>query len=95
MIKKFACKSVFHWSFYELKKLFNGNNYRFCSHNDISINCLVGWHKDKLNDIYSSYETYNIWSEYNSQKHEIVKVLIYLQEESNFTFNLTLFILKF
>ena len=60
-----------------------GSNYRFCSHNDIGINRVVGWHKDKLNGEVSKYETVDIWSEYNGQKHEIVKVLIYLQDHSN------------
>jgi len=64
----------------KLKEIFNGNNYRFCLHNDIGINRVVGWHKDKLNGIYSSYETVDIWSDYEGEKHEIVKVLIYLQE---------------
>jgi ectoine hydroxylase-related dioxygenase (phytanoyl-CoA dioxygenase family) len=59
------------------------NNYRFCSHNDIGINRIVGWHKDKLNGEYSKYETIDIWSEHEGEKHEIVKVLIYLQDHSN------------
>lgn len=66
-----------------LKEIFNGDNYRFCSHNDIGVNRIVGWHKDKLNGVYSKYETVDIWSEVNGEKHEIVKVLIYLQDHSN------------
>lgn len=66
-----------------LKQIFNGDNYRFCQHNDIGINRIVGWHKDKLNGKYSSYETVNIWEENNGEKHEIVKVLIYLADHSN------------
>jgi ectoine hydroxylase-related dioxygenase (phytanoyl-CoA dioxygenase family) len=62
--------------------LFN-KNYRFCNHNDIGINRVVGWHKDKLNGEVSKYETHNIWKEYNGEKHEIVKVLIYLEDHSN------------
>ena len=65
-----------------LKEIYNGNNYRFCSHNDIGINRLVGWHKDKLNGEVSKYETVNIWSEHNGEKHEIIKVLIYLEDHS-------------
>jgi len=65
-----------------LKDIFNGN-YRFCSHNDIGINRLVGWHKDKLNCEVSKYETHDIWKEFNGVKHEIVKVLIYLEDHSN------------
>jgi hypothetical protein len=58
-------------------------NYRFCSHNDIGINRIVGWHKDKLNGIYEKYETINIWENFENETHEIVKVLIYLQDHSN------------
>ena len=65
-----------------LKEIYNGNNYRFCSHNDIGINRVVGWHKDKLNGEVSKYETVNIWSEHNGEKHEIVKVLIYLEDHN-------------
>ena len=63
-----------------LNIIFSGNNYRFCSHNDIGINRIVGWHKDKLNGKYANYEKNDIWKEYNGEKHEIVKVLIYLQD---------------
>lgn len=66
-----------------LKKIFKENNYRFCVHNDIGINRIVGWHKDKLNGKYGKYESVDIWSEQNGEKHEIVKVLIYLQDHSN------------
>ena len=47
-----------------LKTIFD-DNYRFCSHNDIGINRIVGWHKDKLNGDYSKYETVDIWSSIN------------------------------
>lgn len=66
-----------------LKDIFNGNDYRFCAHNDIGINRIVGWHKDKLNGAVSKYETVNIWQEYNGNNHEIVKVLIYLESHEN------------
>lgn len=66
-----------------LEEIFDGKNYRFCSHNDIGINRIVGWHKDKLNGDYAKYETIDIWSKHNNDKHEIVKVLIYLQDHSN------------
>lgn len=65
-----------------LKVIFEGDDYRFCSHNDIGINRIVGWHKDKLNGEVSKYETINIWDEYNGYKHEIVKVLIYLEDHN-------------
>ena len=66
-----------------LKEIFKGDDYRFCSHNDIGINRVVGWHKDKLNGEVSKYETVNIWNEYKGERHEIVKVLIYLEGHSN------------
>ena len=65
-------------------------NYRFCIHNDIGINRVVGWHKDKLNGIYEKYETINIWDSYENESHEIVKVLIYLQDHSNNNDGLTI-----
>tara|TARA_Y100000591_G_C21747775_1_gene652970 strand:- start:342 stop:1019 length:678 start_codon:yes stop_codon:yes gene_type:complete len=58
-------------------------NYRFCQHNDIGINRQVGWHKDKLNGHYEKYETKDIWTKYQEEEHEIVKVLIYLEDHSN------------
>ena len=66
-----------------LDKIFQGKNYRFCSHNDIGINRTVGWHKDKLNGEYSKFQKTDIWSSLNGEKHEIVKVLIYLEDHSN------------
>jgi hypothetical protein len=65
-----------------LYNIFNGDNYRFCSHNDIGINRITDWHKDKLNDEVEKYETINIWSTHENQTHEIIKVLIYLQDHS-------------
>ena len=65
-----------------LTDLFDGD-YRYCGHNDIGINRIVGWHKDKLNGPYAKYETSDIWSEVDGEKHGIVKVLIYLQDHSN------------
>ena len=66
-----------------LKNIFGGDDYRFCSHNDIGINRTVGWHKDKLNGEYAIYETCDIWNEVDGEKHEIVKVLLYLEDHSN------------
>ena len=66
-----------------LCKIFDGDNYRFCNHNDIGINRNVGWHKDKLNNEYEKYETIPIWTTYQGDKHEIVKVLIYMQDHGN------------
>ena len=67
-----------------LKDIFSGDNYRFCSHNDIGVNRIVGWHKDKLNNKYANFETTDIWSTTESgEQHEIVKVLIYLEDHAN------------
>lgn len=66
----------------KLGDYFEGDNYRFCKHNDIGINRIVGWHKDKLNGEVSKYETVNIWDENNGDKHEILKVLIYLEDHT-------------
>jgi CMP-N,N'-diacetyllegionaminic acid synthase len=58
------------------------DDYRFCSHNDIGIGRVVGWHKDKLNGKYALYQATNIW-EANpvGEQHQIVKVLVYLQDQ--------------
>jgi ectoine hydroxylase-related dioxygenase (phytanoyl-CoA dioxygenase family) len=66
-----------------LKMIFGDNNYRFCSHNDIGINRVVGWHKDKLNNNYAKYQIHDIWAEHEGEKHEIVKVAVYLQDHGN------------
>ena len=39
--------------------------------------------KDKLNGQVSKFETINIWEEHKGEKHEIVKVLIYLESHVN------------
>lgn len=66
-----------------LNNVFAGNDFRFCSHSDIGINRIVGWHKDKLNGQYAKYELLDIWDEKDGEKHEIVKVLTYLEDHSN------------
>lgn len=65
-----------------LVDVFGGDNYRFCGHNDIGINRVMSWHKDKLYKPYDEYEKVNIFSTYNGEKHEIIKVLIYLQDHT-------------
>lgn len=66
-----------------LEILFHGLNYRFCSHNDIGINRVVGWHKDKLNGYVEKYQVHDIWGNVEDEKHEIVKVAIYLQDHGD------------
>ena len=63
--------------------IFGTTNYRFCSHNDIGINRIVGWHKDRLNNEYRKYESVDIWKKYKGDQHEIFKVLIYLQNHQD------------
>ena len=65
-----------------LLDIFGSDNYRFCSHNDIGVNRICSWHKDKLNGVVEKYQTINIWEEHNGEKHEIVKVLIYLEDHN-------------
>ena len=64
-----------------MKQIFDGP-YHFCSHNDIGLNRIVHWHKDTLNNEYKKYQKTDIWSELNGEKHEIYKVLIYLQDNT-------------
>ena len=59
------------------------NDYRFCSHNDIGINRIVGWHKDKLNGNVEKYQVHYIWEDFEDNKFKIIKVLIYLQDHTN------------
>ncbi len=66
-----------------LSHVFAGEAFRFCSHNDAGISLSVGWHKDRLNDDYRKYETVDIWSQHQGERHEIVKVLVYLQDHSD------------
>ena len=65
-----------------MKEIFKAP-FHLCMHNDIGINRIVDWHKDTLNNQYKIYQKKNIWSEYNNEKHEIYKFLIYLQDHSN------------
>ena len=40
-----------------LRQVFGArSNYRYCSHNEIGINRIVNWHKDRLNDQYRKYQ---------------------------------------
>ena len=67
-----------------LEVIFGGSEkYRFCGHNDIGVNRVVGWHKDKLNGDVEKYQVHNIWGEHEGEKHEIVKVLTYLEDHSS------------
>ncbi len=65
-----------------LKDIFDGDNFRYCNHNDIGINRITPWHKDKLNGPYSRFQVTPIWSAKDGEKHEIIKMLVYLQDHS-------------
>ena len=65
-----------------MKEIFKAP-FHLCTHNDIGINRIVHWHKDTLNNQYKIYQKKNIWEEYDGEKHEIYKFLIYLQDHSN------------
>ena len=73
-----------------MKEIFNNQPFHLCFHNDIGLNRIVHWHKDTLNNQYKIYQKTNIWNEYKNEKHEIYKVLIYLQDHSNDNNGLTL-----
>jgi ectoine hydroxylase-related dioxygenase (phytanoyl-CoA dioxygenase family) len=65
-----------------LKNVLGTDDYRFCSHNDIGINRLTDWHKDRLNNKYREYETISPFETHEGKKHNIVKVCVYLQDHS-------------
>ena len=62
-----------------LRQIFDGDDYRFCNHNDIGYERIVPWHKDRLNDRYRKYERLDPFS----TEQRIVKVAIYLQSHEN------------
>ena len=68
-----------------LRQVFRDEPFRFCSHNDISINRVVSWHKDRLNHKYRPYQKLPLWSAGTPVDggHKIVKVAIYLQDHTN------------
>ena len=78
-----------------LDLVFAGEPYRYCSHNDIGIDRVVGWHKDKLNHEYESYQVSPLfpppgppskWSWSSSRAgegHFIVKAAFYLADHSH------------
>jgi hypothetical protein len=64
-----------------MKNIFN-TPFHLCFHNDIGLNRIVNWHKDTLNNQYKHYQKTDIWSQFNGEKHEIYKFLIYLEDHS-------------
>lgn len=62
---------------------FIGENYEFLNHNDIHINRVVGYHKDRLSEAGQVYEKINPWENHNGETQQIYKVNIYLQDHTN------------
>ena len=61
-----------------------GDDYRFCSHNDIGVNRLSRWHKDRLNGAYQHYQRHAIWSKAaDGSEHQIYKLLVYMEDHSD------------
>tara|TARA_Y100000389_G_scaffold142658_1_gene140709 strand:- start:10637 stop:11614 length:978 start_codon:yes stop_codon:yes gene_type:complete len=62
-----------------LRMVFGNHSYMYTGHNDIGIDRVVGWHKDRLNDDYRKYEKHDLWGD---GEHMIVKAAIYLQDHA-------------
>ena len=61
-----------------------GSSYRFCSHNDIGVNQVVGWHKDRLNFFYRAYERLHPWElTAEGDPMRVVKVAVYLEDHTD------------
>lgn len=60
-----------------------GENYEFLEHNDIHINRIVGYHKDRLSGAGQVYEKINPWEDLGGVTQQIYKVNIYLQDHTN------------
>lgn len=73
-----------------MKEIFNNQSFHLCFHNDIGLNRIVNWHKDTLNNQYKYYQKTNIWTIQDGEKHEIYKVLIYLQDHTHDNNGLTI-----
>ena len=65
-----------------LRGIYRDRPFRYCSHNDIGIDRIVGWHKDRLNNQYRHYQQLPLWENSNGT-HMIVKTLIYLQDHTD------------
>jgi hypothetical protein len=64
-----------------LRATFNGTGYRFASHNDVGCDFVGVWHKDILRGNVAKYQECDIWSpDETGEKHEIYKVMFYLQD---------------
>ena len=67
-----------------LRSIFGGHRFRYCSHNDIGIDRIVGWHKDVLNDQYKHFQSLPLWQQTPQDGgHFIVKTLLYLQDHTS------------
>lgn len=66
-----------------LRTVFQGDDYRFASHNDIGCDFISGWHKDILRGPVKRHQVHDVWSDELGQRHEIYKILFYLQDHEN------------
>jgi hypothetical protein len=46
-----------------LQQAFGREKFRYCNHNGIGVNRIVGWHKDRLNDAYRKYQKLPLWGD--------------------------------
>jgi hypothetical protein len=85
-IKDDRCSNMMWLLEYEplqkILKEYIGDNVKFLGHNDIHLNRVVGWHKDRLSGAGVKFEKHNPWSEVAGETHQIYKVNIYLQDHS-------------
>lgn len=60
---------------------FQDSPFRFASHNDVGCDFVGVWHKDVLRGPQKKYQELDIWSsDPEGEKHEIYKVMVYLQD---------------
>ena len=62
--------------------VFPGKPFRFVSHNDIGVDLIVKWHKDRLNQEYAVFQQRPLWSDGGLDGHRIIKAAIYLQDHT-------------
>jgi len=64
-----------------LRATFDGEDYRFASHNDVGCDFVGVWHKDVLRGDVAEYQECDIWSpDEGGERHDIYKVMFYLQD---------------
>ena len=62
-------------------EIITGEKVIFLGHNDMQMNRVAAWHKDRLNRQYAKYQTLDPWEILpDGTRHKIYKVGIYLQD---------------